>query len=117
LNFANGNQLQIKYELNNVHVCQDNVCFHIPSVLIKNLTDKVILGIPFIAMLYHFSIDEDGVSKIKMSINVKFYFASRFDIDVNQLNLISVKIKQLNFLKQDIKYKKINEQFSDKVLQ
>jgi hypothetical protein len=52
-----------------------------------------------------------------MSINVKFYFASRFDIDVNQLNLISVKIKQLNFLKQDIKYKKINEQFSDKVLQ
>ena len=41
---ANGSQMKIKYELNNAHVCHNNVCFKIPSVLVKNLTDKVILG-------------------------------------------------------------------------
>jgi hypothetical protein len=119
LNSASGSKLQIKYELNNVHVCQDNVCFHIPSVLVKNMTDKVILGIPFIFMLYPFMAEEDGVSTVKMGVPVKFHFVSRLDINVNQLNLnlISAKTKHLNFLKQEVKYKKIAEQLSDKLLQ
>ena len=32
--------MKIKYELNNTHVCHENICFKIPSVLIKNLTDN-----------------------------------------------------------------------------
>jgi hypothetical protein len=119
LNSANGSKLQIKYELNNVHICQDNVCFHIPFVLVKNMTDKVILGIPFIFMLYPFMAEEDGVSTVKMGVPVKFHFVSRLDINVNQLNLnlIFAKTKHLNFLKQEVKYKKIAEQVSDKLLQ
>ena len=99
LNFASGSRLQIKYELNNVHVCQNNVCFHTPSVLIKNMTNKVILGVSFIFMLYPFSAKENGISTVKMGVQVKFHFASRFDIDVSQLKLISAKTKHLNFLK------------------
>jgi regulator of replication initiation timing len=53
LNSATGTKLQINYELNNVHICQDNVYFHIPSVLVKNMTNKVILGIPFILCFTH----------------------------------------------------------------
>ena len=41
---ANSSQMKIKYVLNNAHVCHDNVCFKIPSVLVKNMTDKMILG-------------------------------------------------------------------------
>ena len=37
---ANGSQMKIKYELNNAHVCHENICFKIPFVLIKNLTDN-----------------------------------------------------------------------------
>jgi cobalamin biosynthesis protein CbiD len=48
---------------------------------------------------------------------VKFNCASICDIDVNQLNLISAKAKQLNFLKQEIIYKRISEQLFDKLLQ
>ena len=66
LSSASGAKLQIKYELNNVHVYQNNVCFHIPSVLVKDMTDKVILGIPFIAMLYPFTAELDSVSTVKM---------------------------------------------------
>ena len=81
------------------------------------MTNKVILGIPFIFMLYPFSADDEGISTVKMGVPVKFHFASRFDVDVNQLNLISAKTKQLNFLKQEVKYKKIAEQLSNKLLQ
>ena len=59
---ANGSQMKIKYELNNAHMFQDNVCFKIPSVLVKNLTDKVILGLPFINALYHFLVEHDGIT-------------------------------------------------------
>ena len=52
---ANSSQMKIKYELNKAHVCHANVYFKIPSVLVKNMTDKVILGLPFINALYPFS--------------------------------------------------------------
>jgi cell division protein FtsB len=117
LNSASGSKLQIKYELNNVHVCQNNVCFHIPSVLVKNMTDNVILGIPFICMLYPFTVEDDGVSTVKMGVPIKFHFVSRFDINQLNSNLIYAKTKHLNFLKQEVKYKKIAEQLYDKLLQ
>ena len=119
LSSAIGTKLQINYELNNVHVCQNNVCFHVPSVLVKDMTDKVILGIPFIVMLYPFTAELNGVSTVKMGIPVKFHFASKFEIDVCQrfVNLISSKTKHLNFLKQEVKYKKIFEQLADSLLQ
>ena len=53
--YANGTQMKIKYELNNAHVCHDNVCFKIPSILVKNLTDKVILGLLFYKCSVSFS--------------------------------------------------------------
>jgi hypothetical protein len=87
LNSTSGNKLQINYELNNIHVCQNNVCFHIPSMLVKNVTDKVILEISFIFMLYPFKAELNGVSTVKMGVPVKFHFASRFEIDVSQLSM------------------------------
>ena len=59
---ANGSQMKIKYELNNAHVCHDNVSFKIPSVLIKNMIDKVILGLLFINALYPFLVKHDGIT-------------------------------------------------------
>jgi hypothetical protein len=102
LSFASGDKLQINFELNNAHICQHNVCFHIPSVLVKDMSEKVILGLPFIAMIYHFTSDMDGVSTVKMGIPIKFQFASRFEIDVchRSVNLLSAKTKYLNFLNQ-----------------
>ena len=44
--------------------------------------------------------------------------ASKFEIDSDDaLNLIHAKMKHLNFLKQEVRYKKIAEQLSDKLLQ
>ena len=59
---ANGTQMKIKYEINNAHVCHDNVCFKISSVLLKKMTDKVILGILFINSLYPFLTEHDSIT-------------------------------------------------------
>ena len=59
---ANGSQMKIKHELNNTHVCHDNAYFKIPSVLVKNMTDKVILGLSSINALYHFLVEHDGIT-------------------------------------------------------
>ena len=63
------------------------------------MTNKVILGISFIFMLYPFTAEEDEVSTVKMSVLVKFYFTSKYEINANKLNLnlIFAKTKHLNF--------------------
>ena len=83
---ANGSQMKIKYELNNAHACHDNVCFKIPSVLVKNMTDKVILGLPFINALYHFLVEHDGITTDPFGQKVKFKFASKFEINIDNLS-------------------------------
>ena len=109
--------MTIKYELNNGHVCHDNVCFNIPSVLVKNMTNKVILGIPFINSLYPFLSEHDGITTNPFGQKVKF-LSFLLDFDTNDcLNLIHAKTKHLNYLKQEVKYKRIVEQLSDKLLQ
>ena len=109
---ANGTQMKIKYELNNVHVCHGNACFKIPFVLVKNMTDKVILGLTFINALYPFLVDHNGITTDPFRHEIKFKFASKFEIDTDDaLNLIHAKVKHLNFLKQEVRYKKIANNF------
>ena len=106
--------MKIKYELNNTHVCHDNVRFKIPSVLVKNMADKVIL----INALYPFLVEHDRITTDPFGHKVKFKFASKSEIDSDiALNLIHAKTKHLNFLQQEVKYKKTAEQFSNKLLQ
>ena len=115
---TNGSQMKIKYELNNAFVCHGNICFKIPFVLVKNMTNIVILGLPFINALYTFLVEHDGITTDPSGKKVKFKFASKFEIDVDDaLNLIHAKTKHLNFLQQEVRYKKIAEQLSDKLLQ
>ena len=97
---ANGSQMKIKYELNNAHVCHNNVCFKIPSVLVKNLTNKVILGLPFINVLYPFLVEHDGITTDPFGQKVKFKFASKTEIDID--NLTYEKDSPINALIQEI---------------
>ena len=82
------------------------------------MTDKVILGLPFINALYPFLVDNDGITTDPFGQKVKFKFASKLEVDIDKtFRLIHAKEKHLNFLKQEIKYRKIAEQLSDKLLQ
>ena len=92
--------MKIKYELNNAHICHNNVNFKIPSVLVKNLTDKVILGLPFINALYPFLVEHDGITTDPFGQKIKFKFASKLEIDID--NLTYEKDSPMHTLVQEI---------------
>ena len=58
---ANGENLIINYKIPNVHICNDEVCFETVFVLIKDLSSKIILGNPFMTLLYPFLTIVEGV--------------------------------------------------------
>jgi hypothetical protein len=117
LNSANGSKMHIKYEINNAHVCKDKVCFKTSFVLVKNLNDKVILGLPFIHLLYPFTTEEDGITIALFGQPVKFNFLNKIEENFAKLlkdNLISQSIcliknkeKQLKFLKDEVHFQRI----------
>jgi hypothetical protein len=107
LRSANGSKMQITFEINKAHVCQDNVCFKTTFVLVKNMTGKVILGLPFITLLYPFTIDHDGLITYPMNENVKFKFLAKPELSQldayksnsisKSINLIKSKTQQVEF--------------------
>jgi hypothetical protein len=117
----------IKYEINNAHVCKDKVCFKTSFVLVKNLNDKIILGLPFIHLLYLFAIEEDGITTAPFGQIVKFNFLNKIELNTTNMlkeNLISQSIclitnkrKHVNFLNKEIKFKRLEQQLTCKILQ
>ena len=120
LNSANDSKMHIKYEINNAHICKDKVCFNTSFVLVKNMSDKVIIGLPFIHLLLPFTTDVDGITTAPFGQPVKFEFLQQFeenDIKMLQNNLISQSIcliqnkeKQIKFLKDEIYHQRIERQ-------
>ena len=54
---ANTQPLQIDYKISNVHICNKNICFKTSLLLVKDMNKEIILGTPFLALLYHFRVD------------------------------------------------------------
>ena len=119
--------MQIEFKIPKAHVCQDNTCFKTTFVLVKNMRDRVILGNPFMCLLYPFIMDHEGITTHPFGQPVKFKFlrsskpreiSSLQDISISKtLNLISAKTQHLKHLKDDLRYKKVEEQLTCKNIQ
>ena len=119
--------MQIEFKIPKGHVCQDNTYFKTTFVLIKNMTDRVILGNPFMCLLYLFITDSEGTTTHPFGQPVKFKFlmspkpreiSSLQEVSVSKtLNLISAKTQHLEYLNDDVKHKKVEEQLACKNIQ
>ena len=58
---ANGEKLIINYKIPNVHICNDRTCFETIFGLIKDLSSKIILRNPFMALLYPLLMTNEGI--------------------------------------------------------
>ena len=74
---ANGEKLIINYKIPSVHICNDGVCFEIVFVLIRDLSSKIILGNPFMALLYPFLTTKEWIKKEKTYFLNSFCHQSR----------------------------------------
>ena len=118
--------MHINYKLPKVHICHDNVSFKTSFVLVKNMTDKVILGTSFIYLLYPFTTDANGVTTKPMNQTVMFKFLTPpeqkqlkqlKDYSISpSINILNQKTKQLKYLKNEIHYKRIEEQIASNTI-
>ncbi|RVW24587.1 Enzymatic polyprotein [Vitis vinifera] len=49
---ANGKKLIIKYKLSNAHICNQGICIKQTFILVKDLKEKVLLGVPFLSSIF-----------------------------------------------------------------
>ena len=87
------------------------------------MTDKVILGTPFIFLLYPFTTSNEGITTQTFGQTVTFQFLSPPKIlELNQLKDYSISqtinrlMRQLRFLKEEVNYKRIEQQLTDPVV-
>ena len=66
--------MQIDYDIPQAEVCQGGISFMTKFVLVKNMTDRVILGNPFLCLLYPFTTDNEGITAHPFNQPVKFEF-------------------------------------------
>ena len=91
LTSASGGQMQIEFKVPKAHVCQDNTCFRTTFVLVKNMTDRVILGNPFMCLLYPFTTNSEGITTHPFGQPVRFKFLrSPEPRETNNLQNVSV---------------------------
>ena len=91
------------------------------------MTDRVILGNPFMCQLYPFITDSEGITTYPFGQLIKFMFfwspepreiSSLQEVSVSKtFNLIGAKTQHLKHLKDDLRYKKVEEQLTCKNIQ
>ena len=127
LTSASGGKMQIEFKIPNAHVCQDNTCFKTTFVLVKNMTDRVILGNPFMCLLYPFTTNSEGITTHPFGQPIKFKFLRKpepreistpQEVSVSKsLNLIEAKTQHIEYLKDDLRYTRVEEQLACKSIQ
>ncbi|CAL9025623.1 unnamed protein product, partial [Prunus brigantina] len=122
LRTASGKSLQLNYEIPKAHICQNKICFKTSFVFVKNITDEVILGLPLITLLYPFQVEYDGVTSTHLGEKVKFKFLTKPELHnlkalqknsvAKSVRLIQNKNNQLNFLKEEVNFKRIGQKIN-----
>ena len=99
LSQASETSLNIDFGLSNAHVHRDGIFIQTTFVLVKNITNKVILGNPFITLLYTIrEISEKGLTTQILDQDVTFPFVMPpMTQDINLLKEISFS-KELNLI-------------------
>jgi len=109
---ANDTRLRINYKLSGARICNKGKCFRNDFILTEDISEEIILGTPFLTQIYPFTVTEIGIK----TGNVIFEFikpVKHMEIkrikdrkEQNFLLQINCRIGQINFIKEEIKYKR-----------
>jgi len=116
---ANGSKMNIQYKLSNAKICKGKICYNTSFVLIKNMNACMILGTPFLTLLYPFHVTEKGLITNTMGKEICFKFIKPPRIrELNLLKESSIshtegKRKQINLLNKARRCKRVEEQLKN----
>ncbi|KAK2370424.1 hypothetical protein QL285_083475 [Trifolium repens] len=123
LSGAGGHKLQVQYKLTDAKICKDHVCYKTHFLLVKNIHQHIILGTPFLSLLYPFTVSHEAITSNALGREVifRFFEAPRTkdlntvqNLSTSTINLISQKKKHINMLNKEIQYKRIENQLESK---
>ncbi|KAL4197675.1 hypothetical protein AMTRI_Chr04g189480 [Amborella trichopoda] len=119
LNTADGSRLFINYKLSAASVCNNHQCIETPFIMVKGLSQVVILGVPFLTLLYPLTIGQTGISSTFQYIPIHFEFIHKPKLkEINNVkSQLQNKKKFLCTLKQELQYKFIKEQINTPLIQ
>ena len=91
------------------------------------MSEPLILGTPFITLLYSFQVNDEGVKTTILGNNIFFPFIYpltekeihqvQSDLINKRINLIQRKQTHINYLSKEIQYKKIEEELVEEKVQ
>uniref|UniRef100_A0A7N1A8C8 CCHC-type domain-containing protein n=1 Tax=Kalanchoe fedtschenkoi TaxID=63787 RepID=A0A7N1A8C8_KALFE len=105
LRHAGGEKLQIDFKIPKAHICNNKVCIPESFLLVKNITNQVILGTPFLKQIFPITlIDDKYFEGTFQNQKVQFQFITKPQTKVlNEIkDIIFQKYNQINFLKSEI---------------
>ena len=90
--------LQVKYKVSNAYICNQGYCFKNSFILVRDMSQEVILGTPFLTQIYPFKVDQIGVHTEIMETIISFKFVnSIYQNDLSLLQNASIT-KQINVI-------------------
>lgn len=122
---ANGHRLQVSYKLSRVKICKDQVCFKTSFLLVKNINEEIILGTPFLTLLYPFKVNRNAITTTVLNKEINFEFLDQpkikdlnaiQDKSISFLNQITRKQKQIGFISKEIYFKRIEDQLKAPII-
>ncbi|KAK3200257.1 hypothetical protein Dsin_023672 [Dipteronia sinensis] len=130
---ANRQQLEIQYKLANAKVCNQGICYTTDFVMVKTLSQNVILDLPFLQLISPFKVTSDGLITEYLNKEILFLFIYPLiicDLDTLKKECIhctpsptlfmdqcianlNIKQTQLSYLKDDLVFEKQKARLSD----
>ena len=93
---ANGKRLDIKYKLTDVHIRNHGICIKQTFILVKDLKEKALLGIPFLSYIYPMWVDNQGIRTKLFDKEILFEFANQLVVNITpcdqEINLIGIDV-------------------------
>ena len=87
-----------------VHIRNHDICIKQTFILVKNLKEKVLLGIPFLSSIYPLWVDNQGIRTKLLDKEILFEFA-------NPIGCITPLNQEINLVGLDVPSKIIGNQF------
>ena len=101
---ANGKRLAIKYKLTDVHIRNHDVCIKQTFIIVNDLNEKALLGIPFLSSIYPLWVDNQGIRTKLFDKESLFEFA-------NPVENITLCDQEINLVRIDGPPKILGTQF------
>ncbi|KAL6313144.1 hypothetical protein AAG906_026091 [Vitis piasezkii] len=92
---ADSKRFTTKYKLTDVHIRNHDVCIKQTFILVKNLNEKALLGIPFLSSIYPMWVDNQGIRTKLCDKEILFEFANPLRQHVIRLPRAQVSPKKI----------------------